>query len=283
MSRFAVIPVRAIEDERFSMTHLRVLCGLGSHTDKNGWCRPAASTLAKRVNVSRQRVSACIQDLREWGYIEIYSRCRNDGSQTSNMYRVLLDVGMPVDEEAVSDDATAFHAVPPCSEGVQPQVAGVQPPEVAGGATSRGCTMNDPLNDPRGKSTTAAADAPAPAVVDLFAEAWLHYPKRSGGNSRSAAIKAWNARIKQGVSPDVMLAGVKRYALWCAANNRVGTSFVKQAVTFFGPDEHYLEDYAVQHGVAADGKFDPLSYIHGKAQSSADDAFTIDGEVRRVD
>lgn len=93
----------------------------------------------------------------------------------------------------------------------------------------------------------ASADAPAPArpakqdYSPEFETAWQAYPKRAGGNSKAAAYKAWKARLKDGVKPEDMLAGVKRYAAYVKVTGNAGTQFVKQATTFFGPDRHFEE------------------------------------------
>ncbi|WP_137518440.1 DNA-binding protein, partial [Escherichia coli] len=53
----------------------------------------------------------------------------------------------------------------------------------------------------------ASADASAPArsarqeYSPEFEQAWQEYPKRAGGNSKSAAFKAWKARIREGIKP----------------------------------------------------------------------------------
>ncbi|ENB2021007.1 hypothetical protein ABHE59_005060, partial [Escherichia coli] len=82
------------------------------------------------------------------------------------------------------------------------------------------------------------------------------YPKRAGGNSKSAAFKAWKARLNEGVNPETMLEGVKRYAGWVSAMGNSGTQFVKQAVTFFGPDRHFEEFWEVP-AVSAARREDP--------------------------
>lgn len=131
MSRFCIIPRRAIEDERFSMSHLRVLAALGSYADRNGWCFPSTSTIGGIIGVSRQRVSLCVSELQEWGYIEIHRRTRpTDLGQTSNGYRVLFDVGEPEVTPATTD----------CTP--------LQPLEVSPPATSGGFTIKDPIKDP---------------------------------------------------------------------------------------------------------------------------------------
>ena len=148
MSRFCIIPSRVLDDERFSLTHIRVIAALGQHADKNGWCWPATTTLAERIKVSRQRISTCIRELKEWGYIEVTSRVRPaDGGQTSNLYRVMFDIGAPVD--AVTHAATLQpygaplqpHVAPPATSG---SCTPPQPLEVAPPATSGSCTMNAP-------------------------------------------------------------------------------------------------------------------------------------------
>ncbi|MEI1656947.1 DNA-binding protein, partial [Escherichia coli] len=53
----------------------------------------------------------------------------------------------------------------------------------------------------------ASADASAPARSSRqeyspeFEQAWQEYPKRAGGNSKSAAFKAWKARLREGIKP----------------------------------------------------------------------------------
>jgi hypothetical protein len=78
---------------------------------------------------------------------------------------------------------------------------------------------------------------------DDFEIAWSLYPARSGGNSKSKAFKAWSARIADGTSVEDLTAGVKRYAEYIRATDRLNTEYVKQAATFFGPDRHFAEKW----------------------------------------
>lgn len=77
-----------------------------------------------------------------------------------------------------------------------------------------------------------------------FEAVWAIYPKRAGGNSKADALKAWRARRAQGVSPEALHAGVERYAAFLRATGKLGTEFVKQAATFFGPGECWREPWA---------------------------------------
>lgn len=76
-----------------------------------------------------------------------------------------------------------------------------------------------------------------------FEAAFKVYPQRSGNNPKLDAAKAWTARIREGVAPEVMLAGVKRYAAWCAGTEKTGTEFVMRASTFFGPSKPYEQGF----------------------------------------
>lgn len=94
------------------------------------------------------------------------------------------------------------------------------------------------------KEEKHTADA-VTCVSTVFEEAWSAYPKREGSNSKADALKQWKARVKAGVAESDMLAGVKRYAAFCAAKGKVGTEFVKQAAVFLGKGEHWKADYTV--------------------------------------
>ncbi|PDV74033.1 DNA-binding protein, partial [Escherichia coli] len=114
----------------------------------------------------------------------------------------------------------------------------------------------------------ASADASAPArsarqeYSPEFEQAWQEYPKRAGGNSKSAAFKAWKARIREGIKPETMLDGVRRYAAWVRATGNTGTQFVKQAATFFGPDRHF-EDFWQQPAAPGGGRQRQIDILSG--------------------
>ena len=77
-----------------------------------------------------------------------------------------------------------------------------------------------------------------------FEQMWRLYPRRHRANPKKPAYKAWKARLRAGHSADAIEAGVKRYAEAMDADGKVGTQYVMQAATFFGPDELFLEPWA---------------------------------------
>lgn len=94
---------------------------------------------------------------------------------------------------------------------------------------------------PRGESVSETKNEEIDMPED-FLKAWGEYPKRDGANPRRDALKAWRARVREGVSPDDLLRATKAYAAAMERKVRVGTEFVMQAQRFYGKSRPY-EDY----------------------------------------
>jgi hypothetical protein len=80
-----------------------------------------------------------------------------------------------------------------------------------------------------------------PPADPRFEEAWALYPK-CPNNNKQQARKAWQARLNEGVDPDLMIDGVKAYAAYLKAT---GSTFIKHAATFFGPAHHFTNDFTL--------------------------------------
>ena len=76
-----------------------------------------------------------------------------------------------------------------------------------------------------------------------FERIWVSYPEREGPNPKQLAFKAWRARIKEGVKPEDLVAGVDRYRYYLATQDKEGTEFVMMASTFFGAGERWKDEY----------------------------------------
>lgn len=102
------------------------------------------------------------------------------------------------------------------------------------------------LPEPEAETDKRPTTAAKVAAEGAFEEFWKAYPKRGGGpNPKGRARKAWNARMKNGATPEIVMAGLTRYVRYMHVKGKLHTDFVMQAATFLGPDEHYLESYAV--------------------------------------
>ena len=145
-----------------------------------------------------------------------------------------------------------------------------------GGGTGRpGVVAQDDPNTPSisPQGTPHIIDVPvtrkAAPDEDPFEIAWKHYPKRAGGNPKVAARKAWDRRVKEGVDPQVMLAGVQRYAAFCLATGKEGGEYVLMAATFFGPAQRYLDAYQLPKWKGMHVNFQEKTYV-GTADSEID-------------
>jgi hypothetical protein len=74
-----------------------------------------------------------------------------------------------------------------------------------------------------------------------FEAIWSAYPRKPG-MSRSNALKAFSARISEGIDPEAVLSGVRAYAAYVVA---MGTEpqYVKSPETFLGPGKHWESDW----------------------------------------
>ena len=219
-----------------------VLLKLADNASDLGECWPSYQHIADQCEISKRSVMNHIEALCECGLIKKELRTGPKGN-SSNVYQLNLR------SAGDSPGGSANRSLPGAGDSLPG--AGDSPGGSAGAAPRISHSFEpviESVNEPI-KHTGASADASAPARSDKqdyspeFETAWQDYPKRAGGNSKAAAWKAWKARLKDGVNPEAMLAGVKRYATYARATGSVGTQYVKQAATFFGPDRHFEESW----------------------------------------
>lgn len=95
----------------------------------------------------------------------------------------------------------------------------------------------------RGVSGEAPEGIDAVVALDVcgletakFDEFWSIYPMRAGANSRKLALKKFTQIVQQGVSPNDIIDGIRRYAAWCEVTGKIGTEWVKTAVPWFNAE-----------------------------------------------
>jgi len=81
----------------------------------------------------------------------------------------------------------------------------------------------------------------APKNSEAFERCMVVYPKRSGGNPRKAAEKAFNARLAAGDSADDLYLATVNYHKDADEKGKTGTQYVMRASTFYGPNEEWRE------------------------------------------
>jgi hypothetical protein len=139
--RYAIIPAAAVRDQRLEGRDLQVLCDLGTHTDRLGWCRVSQSKMAKAFGCSRSSVYRSLERLLACDYLERFdlegSAADADARRkagTIQLYRVRID------RDELPPDLPTGGQVP-----AQPRRAG---PARLGRAP-----LTTPYNDQKGQST----------------------------------------------------------------------------------------------------------------------------------
>ncbi len=250
---------------------LVIMARLADYSNDDGVCYPSVETICRQLGLGESTVRTAIAELESAGWLRRESR-RKGNRNTSNLYHLNADrlealariekdkVTMLRQQRRAKDFHPSDSEPPKYEPSDSARSNGFHPSDSDKNSvfTRQNLTPDPQVNskhdpqvnskhDPQGIGTPAKADEPLPnAKQDYspdFETAWQVYPKRAGGNPKASAYKAWKARLKEGVRPDDMLEGVKRYAAYVRATGNTGTQYVKQAVTFFGPDRHFEESW----------------------------------------
>lgn len=210
--------------------------------------------IADQCEISKRSVMNHIAALCESGLVKKVTR-KGEKGNSSNIYLLHLD-GAGDSLGGSANNSLSGAANSPGSAGVAPGGSAGDSPRTSHSFEPVKEPVNEPIAVGASVDESVRVRSNRPEYSPEFEQAWLAYPKRAGGNSKSAAFKAWKARLNEGVNPETMLEGVKRYAGWVSAMGNSGTQFVKQAVTFFGPDRHFEESWEVP-AVSAARREDP--------------------------
>ncbi|MDE5206129.1 helix-turn-helix domain-containing protein [Citrobacter amalonaticus] len=248
---------------------LVIMARLADYSNDDGVCYPSVETICRQLGLGESTVRTAIAELESSGWLRRESR-RKGNRNTSNLYHLnadRLETLARIEKDKVAalkqqrrangfhpSDSEPSNSEPSdsgCSSGFHPSDS-----DKNGVFTRQNLTPDPQVNskhDPQVNSKQESQDigvcgkassenrSSKENYSNEFEQAWQAYPKRAGGNSKAAAFKAWKARLKDGVKPEDMLAGVKRYAAYVRTTGSVGTQYVKQAATFFGPDRHFEE------------------------------------------
>ena len=76
------------EDQELSHRVKAVYIYLKNHANREGTCWPEINPIAAGLNISRSTVKRAMDDLVKAGLVEKSSRWRENGSLTSNLYRI---------------------------------------------------------------------------------------------------------------------------------------------------------------------------------------------------
>ncbi|ASW00154.1 replication protein [Paraburkholderia aromaticivorans] len=189
----------------------------------------SASQIGEICGMARTHVTSTLNELARKNVI---SKVKGE---YGSMVEITKDYTRWTSTDSVRGVSNSLNSKEGCTDRVQGYQNGTSTESVQVASTKSVHTKDNLPKDIKHSRAKKSAES----VDEEFEEAWRLYPKRDGGNSKSAARKAWDARRREGISGASMIAGVKRYAKQVADAGNTGTRFVKMASTFFGPDHHF--------------------------------------------
>lgn len=263
----------AILESELPSTTRHVLLTLSCHmSDAGDSCFPSTRKLSRETGLSERAVITHLKKAKAAGWLKVGLHGFGDRRWRSHEYTVSIPQGTepdsaPFPHEALNEvqhenregaeRGSAPQGHDALNEVQYPKRRGTEPDDI--GALNE--VQSNSTENSTGLNTTAYSDEKASPkqrtrfdYPEEFEQAFRALPKRNGDNPKRRAYRAWTARRRDGHSPDVMLAGARRYAEWCRATGKTNTELVKQAATFFGPDEPFLNNWdipeEVPHGTA---------------------------------
>jgi hypothetical protein len=244
-------------DQPISATEKVVLLALADHANDRGECWPSVSLLMQRAYVGERTVQRSLQSLENSGFIVRERRQRENGSDTSNLYRLIftkvsqgVSAGISGDQRGSGGVNLAPH---PNKEGVT----------LTGGEgviqTGGGGGLYD---TPRTVRKNRKKEPPYISVDADFDAFWAAYPKRPN-NPKAPAKKSYIAARRGNVSHEAIMAGVNAYA---AMRVNEDPKFTAQAVTWLNQkrwaDEYDVPAEAKPVAQASDGQLDTLAAVY---------------------
>ena len=225
MSNLCIIPAAAVADHDLSDTQVRVLCAIGTFTNRLGgnvWA--SVKTLAAGSNLSERTVQRCLPALIDKGYLRMETR-----TGRTNLYEIVLDRA-----------AEAKDGVTPVSGGGDTADGG-------------GVTLVSPKRYKERYNITIPAKAPKvvstphPALTELLAAIWVVYPQRLVPHIFVPSRAAIATLLSAGVHPDNLYRAAQRYAEF-VIRERTEPKFVKSLHGFFSDDYWRAYDVTLVEG-----------------------------------
>lgn len=233
--RFSIIPGWIVCDPRLIGKDLQVLCLLGRHTDKEGWCRRSQVKMAEQLSCARSTVQAALDRLSKIGVVEkrLDERC-NDGRDSAHWYRVIFDAKVADEEfeawenEEFDPISAAKAATPPA--GIPAPPAGPEPAPPAGpgpAPINEDCLTTPVKREERERAREDGEEEENPKALERrFRKWWATWPSYAT-DTEMTTRRAWQA-----LTPQQRRDCEDRTAAYLASTKAIGRSFTKAAATY---------------------------------------------------
>jgi hypothetical protein len=239
--RLSIIPGGAPTDTRLEPRDLQVLCLLGRHTQRNGWCRRSQVRMAEELHVGRATIYRSLKRLVDAGYVEQRAEGRagidppQKGEQpfASYAYRVLLDREMEeVDEGGAHERAGGV----PMHDGHPVPTQDGHPVPISRAPLIEPTPLEQPPNKSARARAAGGGEERPPArkkYSDAFERFWAEirkWPEFTTIWSKPSVWDAWQALGLAGelLEPGDMVAAAREYG---RERTRLNAEAVKQRKT----------------------------------------------------
>lgn len=190
-----------------------VLIKLADNASDQGECWPSYQHIADQCEISKRSVMNHIAALCESGLVKKVTR-KGEKGNSSNIYLLHLD-GAGDSLGGSANNSLSGAANSPGSAGVAPGGSAGDSPRTSHSFEPVKEPVNEPIAVGASADESVRVRSNRPEYSPEFEQAWLAYPKRAGGNSKSAAFKAWKGAFA-GKSL-ISAAGRKFQSAACAA------------------------------------------------------------------
>ncbi|WP_281978821.1 hypothetical protein [Pseudorhizobium flavum] len=237
-ARFSIIPGWIVTDPRLKGRDLQVLCLLGRHTDKHGWCRRSQVKMAAQLNCARSTVQLSLDRLSEIGVVEKHEEVSADGRDSAHSYRVIYDRAPPPGFDFGGDEDDDFEENDPKQarlNGHPPADISAPPadPESAPPADPGSAPINDPYltapdkREERERERDEGDGEENPKALERrFRKWWRTWPSYAV-DDEAKTRRAWLA-----LTPGQRNACEERTASYLEAVKSSGRSYSKAGSTY---------------------------------------------------
>ncbi|TCM56168.1 hypothetical protein C8J36_103538 [Rhizobium sp. PP-F2F-G48] len=234
MARFAIIPGWIVTDTRLKGRDLQVLCLLGRHTDKHGWCRRSQVKMAGQLECARSTVQASLDRLSVMGVVEKHLEPSKDGRDSAHWYRVIFDQKV-AEQDFEEWESEEFDPILGAVEGTPPAGISAPPadPESAPPADPASAPINDPyLTTPdqlgeRARARDLRDEEENPRSIERRFKKWWHAWPGYLDDSEMNAVRCWQA-----LTPEQRKACEDLTPVYLAARDKMGRTKAKAASTY---------------------------------------------------
>ncbi|TBE54451.1 helix-turn-helix domain-containing protein [Rhizobium leguminosarum] len=242
--RFSIIPAWIVTDGRMKGSDLKVLCLLGTYTNKEGWCRRSQVKMAEQLNCGRSTVQDSLNRLAEIGAVEKQKVASADGRDSAHWYRVVLDRAPISDAFGAweAEDQQEFGPIsgdksgtPPAGRPAPPAgprpapPAGPRPapPAGSGPAPINDSNLTPPVERSEREPGLGGEEEENPRALERrFRRWWATWPTYAV-DTETTARRAW-----LDLTPEQRKACEERTADYLATVKASGRKFSKAAATY---------------------------------------------------